>query len=111
MIDLTPSEAGILSHTSDGAAGGLFCGDSEEMQRLVSLGLMVFAGKKSFVRDPYFKMTAKGREALGAWRAAQPPPKRTHRKRRSAAFDAWMGCSDLFTSFSEFYKHWKARAY
>jgi hypothetical protein len=34
------------------------------MQELVQAGLMVFAGRKSFVPDPYFTLTQKGRDLL-----------------------------------------------
>ena len=89
MHTLTNSQASILEHTSERAAGGLYCGDSADMQALVSAGLMQEAGRKSFVPDPYFKLTAAGRAALSQWRAAQPriiPPKR----RRSEVFTRWM---------------------
>lgn len=54
----------ILKHTAYHAAQGLFCGDSPAMQSLVSGGLMEEAGKKSFVPDTYFRITAKGRKEL-----------------------------------------------
>jgi hypothetical protein len=55
-----------MEHTSSRAAGGLYCGDSKDMQELVKVGFMASAGKKSFVPDEYFKLTNKGRAALGA---------------------------------------------
>ena len=54
----------ILDHTAHRAAGGLYCGDSPDMQELVAAGLMVSAGRKSFVPDEYFGMTGAGREAM-----------------------------------------------
>ena len=54
----------IMEHTEKRTANGLFCGDSADMQALVKEGLMECAGRKSFVPDPYFRLTAKGREAL-----------------------------------------------
>lgn len=54
----------ILRHTMYHAAGGLYCGDSPDMQELVRLGLMQSAGKKSFVPDEYFRLTKAGVEEL-----------------------------------------------
>jgi len=57
----------ILQHTVSRAAGGLFCGDSPDMQALVKEGLMISytnLWRKSFVPDEYFSITSKGREAL-----------------------------------------------
>ena len=51
----------ILKHTVSGAAGGLYCGDSKDMQGLVKAGLMESAGRKSFVPDEFFRITASGR--------------------------------------------------
>jgi hypothetical protein len=53
----------ILDHTLRNNSG-LFCGDSQEMQYLVDLGLMVYAGKKSFVPDPYFKLAPNWRQKM-----------------------------------------------
>jgi len=77
-------EFDILDHTINRAANGLYCGDSDEMKRLVQAGLMECAGRKSFVPEPYFRITASGREA---WKANRPPElprhKVTARKRRA----------------------------
>ncbi len=54
----------IMEHTVDRAAGGLYCGDSLEMQSLVAAGLMESAGRKSFAPEPYFQITGKGRELM-----------------------------------------------
>ena len=54
----------ILKHTVSRASGGLFCGDSKEMQELVTNGLMESVGFKSFVPDEYFRITAKGKQYL-----------------------------------------------
>ena len=61
---LNKEQLAILDHTAHRAAGGLYCGDSSDMQELVEAGLMVSAGRKSFVLDEYFRMTGKGREVL-----------------------------------------------
>ena len=61
---ITNNQREILKHTACRAAGGLYCGDSNDMQELVRLGLMKSAGEKSFVPDEYFRMTALGRKAL-----------------------------------------------
>ncbi len=63
---LNTEQRAILEHTANRAAGGLYCGDSPDMQVLVANGLMEYAGRKSFVTDPYFRITAAGREALRA---------------------------------------------
>lgn len=51
----------ILKHT---AKNGLFCGDSREMQELCDLKMMEFAGRKSFVPDPYFRILNDGKSLL-----------------------------------------------
>ena len=61
---LTTNQKEILDHTEHRAAGNLYCGDSDDMQGLVRLGLMVSVGKKSFVPDEYFRITALGRKEL-----------------------------------------------
>lgn len=63
-MNITKNQRDILDHTAHRAAGGFYCGDSEAMQELVSLGLMVSAGKKDFVPDEYFTLTGAGRQAL-----------------------------------------------
>lgn len=65
-MGITNNQREILEHTAYRAAGGFYCGDSDDMQKLVELGLMTSAGKKSFVPDEYFKLTNAGREALKA---------------------------------------------
>jgi len=63
-MELNREQIAILDHTAHRAAGGYYCGDSPDMQALVAAGIMVSAGRKSFVPDEYFRMTGKGREAL-----------------------------------------------
>ncbi len=63
-MTITANQREILEHTAYRAAGGFCCGDSDDMQELVRLGLMESAGRKSFVPDEYFKLTALGRESL-----------------------------------------------
>jgi hypothetical protein len=70
-MTLSKNHIDIMQHTRDRAAGGFYCGDSKEMQELVTAGLMEFAGMKSFVPDKYFKLTRAGREALQAEEAVQ----------------------------------------
>lgn len=53
-----------MQHTLHRAAYGFYCGDSKEMQELIKEGLMISAGKKSFVKDEYFKLTDKGKEFI-----------------------------------------------
>ena len=61
---LLTNQQEILKHTAYRAANGFYCGDSKDMQILVKLGLMKFAGKKPFVPDGYFVITEAGKELL-----------------------------------------------
>lgn len=63
---LNAEQKDILDHTEHRAAGGLYCGGGKDMDELVAAGLMEFAGRKSFVPDPYYRITSAGREALRA---------------------------------------------
>ena len=65
-MKITSNQQEILEHTAYRAAGGFYCGDSNDLQELVRLGLMTSAGKKPFVPDEYFKLTSKGRQVLKA---------------------------------------------
>lgn len=60
-MELTKEHIEILKHTEK---NGLFCGDSKEMQELCDYKMMEFAGRKSFVPDPYFKLMKDGKSAL-----------------------------------------------
>lgn len=64
MPELTKEQGNTLHHTVYRAAGGYYCGETKTVRELVEMGLMEYAGRKSFVPDPYFKATAAGREAL-----------------------------------------------
>ncbi len=66
---LTANQYDILDHTALRAANGFFCGDSEDMQILVGLGLMRSAGTKPSVPDEYFSITPLGKQA----RRDKPP--------------------------------------
>jgi len=61
---LSKEQVEILKHTNSRAAGGFYCGDSPDMQELVKLGLMELAGRKSFVPDPYFRLTKQGSQTV-----------------------------------------------
>lgn len=63
---LNREQSEILYHTEHRAAGGFYCGGGKDMDALVAAGLMEYAGRKSFVPDPYYKITSKGRAALRA---------------------------------------------
>ncbi len=67
-MKLTQKQWDILDHTAHRTARGFYCGNSEDMQTLVRLGLMVSAGWKSFVPDEYFKLTSAGRKTLKSQR-------------------------------------------
>lgn len=60
-MQLTDEHIEILKHTEK---NGLFCGDSKEMQELCKLKMMEFAGRKSFVPDPYFRLMPDGKSTL-----------------------------------------------
>ncbi len=61
-MSITSNQRSILDHTAHKTANNLYCGDSDDMQALVSLGLMVSVGFKSFVPDEYFTLTSVGRK-------------------------------------------------
>ncbi len=61
---LTREQIAILDHAEHRAPGGFYCGGGKDMDALVAAGLMAFAGRKSFVPDPYYRITGKGRAAL-----------------------------------------------
>jgi len=60
-MELTNEHIEILKHTEK---NGLFCGDSREMTELCEYKMMEFAGRKSFVPDPYFRLLPDGKSAL-----------------------------------------------
>jgi len=64
MSELNKEHYAIMDHANSRAAQGHYCGDSKEMQDLVSLGLMKSLGKKSFVPDEYFRITEAGKAEL-----------------------------------------------
>lgn len=68
---LTREQVAILDHTVHRAAGGFYCGGGKAMDGLVEAGMMASAGRKSFVPEPYYTITSKGRAALKAAKAAQ----------------------------------------
>ena len=59
---LSREATAILAHAAERSAGGLYCGDSADMQNLVARGFMKSAGRKSFVPDEYFRITKEGQE-------------------------------------------------
>lgn len=63
-MELTAEQLAILDHTIRRAPGELFCGDDPERLGLVDAGLMEFAGRKSFVPDPFYRVTPAGRDAV-----------------------------------------------
>jgi len=65
-MDITKNQREILDHTAHRAANNHYCGDSEDMQKLCSLGLMRWIGCKGFAQEEYFTITAKGRQILSA---------------------------------------------
>lgn len=63
-MPLSKKQLEILDHTANRAAQGLYCGGGSDMDELVRLEMMQFAGKKSFVPDPYYRITEKGLQEL-----------------------------------------------
>lgn len=63
MEDVNREQVEIMKHTLI-CPGHLYCGDSEDMQDLIQRGFMEFAGRKSFVPDPYFRITPAGNQFL-----------------------------------------------
>jgi len=60
-IELNNEQKAILEHT---IKNNMYCGNSEDMEILCANGLMEFAGTKTFVPDPYFRITPKGKDIL-----------------------------------------------
>lgn len=60
-MELTNEHIEILKHTRQ---NGLFCGDSKKMQELCGLKMMQYAGQKSFVPDPYYRLMKDGESVL-----------------------------------------------
>ena len=52
----------ILKHANKNQ--GMFCGGGKQMDILCQNELMEFAGRKSFVPDPYYRITTKGRNVI-----------------------------------------------
>ena len=63
-MKLNENQKQILRHTLNTAANSLYCGDSEDMQGLVTAGLMVYVGTQPFCPDKYFGITSAGKKAL-----------------------------------------------
>jgi hypothetical protein len=61
---LNQRQISILEHTVNRAAGGRYCGGSEDMNGLVDMGLMLYIGKPAWCSDPFYAITDKGRAAL-----------------------------------------------
>lgn len=59
--NLNHEQSEIIRHTIQ---NGIFCGGSPDMDILCDKGFMVFVGRKSFVPDPYYRLTTAGREAI-----------------------------------------------
>lgn len=62
-MELSKEHIEIIKHSVK-SPQGLFCGGGKEMDELCDEGLMEYVGKKSFVPDPYYRATGKGRESI-----------------------------------------------
>ena len=65
-MKITKNQFDILDYTIYRAANGHFCGDSDDMQRLIELGLMRYVGKTAFCPDRFFGITRSGRKVTAA---------------------------------------------
>ena len=63
-MELTKNQRDIIDHTLHRTANSLYCGNSDDMQVLVKLGLMYKAGSNSFCSDEYFGVTNAGRKHI-----------------------------------------------
>ena len=59
---MNTEQLAILRHTARNRQG-LFCGGSTAMDELCGMGFMECVGTKSFVPDPYYRITSAGRKA------------------------------------------------
>lgn len=73
-VSITDSQLSIMRHTKHRAANGCYCGDSKDMQTLVSLGLMRSLGFVSWCPDEYFGLTDAGRRLLESLTAESLTP-------------------------------------
>ena len=63
-LKLNKEQIAIMRHAYERAPNGLYCGDSPDMQRLLQMELMELRGRKSYVPEPYFTLTLRGRAIL-----------------------------------------------
>jgi len=101
---LSAWEADILLHTS---TNGRFVTDEARVIALAGRGLLFDHGPQALAGGAHYLVTtAKGRAALGAWKAVQPRPVvRKVRRRRSEQFQTWREYRDACDhriSFPEF---------
>ena len=68
---MNDEQLSILEHAAYRAPRGNYCGDSPDMQVLVSDGLMEYAGSVSWSPDRYYRLTDSGRAALNEWEKNQ----------------------------------------
>lgn len=105
---MTREQIEILDHTLHRTARGYFCGDSPAMQALVAVGYMALAGKPSWCPDPYFRITAAGREAWREWHDSQhkPLPLPACKRRSRERYRRWLnsGAGDCGVPFGEWLK-------
>ena len=55
QMNLSKEQKAIIEHT---IKNGIFCGGGKDMQLLCDAGLMEYIGQKSFVPDPYYRVTS-----------------------------------------------------
>ena len=69
-MELNKEHLEIMRHTD---LNQVYCGDEPELKELCDAGLMKCLGKKSFVPEPYYTLTAEGREVCHQSEINTPP--------------------------------------
>lgn len=102
---ITQFEADVLLHAS---SNGRYVTGEAAVLAIADAGLLFDHGPQRLAAgDHYLVTTAKGREALNEWKAAQPKPPKPKR-RCSEQFQAWrdyLGATYDHMSFPDFLKH------
>lgn len=102
---LTTFEADVLLHAS---SNGRYVTDECAVIAMGKAGLLFDYGPQVLAGGAHYLVTtAKGRQALSEWKAAQPKPPKAKRSRRSEQFQAWRDYLDATCdrmSFPEFLK-------
>jgi hypothetical protein len=105
-------EAEILLHTS---RTGRYVSDEALAIDLGRRGLLFDHGAQALAGGAHYLVTTpEGRKALSEWKAAQPPPPKSKRRKASPVFASWRAYEDACgrIPFAEFLKTiWPQRQY